>query len=137
MTYIPAALRREVAERAHFCCEYCRMRNEDKGSPFAIDHIISEKHGGETVLENLCYACFRCNGYKGSDIASIDPDDPEQLTWLFSPRKHIWTEHFRLDGVRFIPLIKEGWVTVLLLRLNDARIMAERRVLAALGVFPC
>ncbi|MBX3436655.1 MAG: HNH endonuclease [Planctomycetaceae bacterium] len=37
------------------------------------DHIIAEKHGGETTAENLALACFDCNWFKGSDIASLDP----------------------------------------------------------------
>jgi hypothetical protein len=39
-----------------------------------VDHIIAEKHGGQTLAENLALSCSLCNQAKGSDIASIDPD---------------------------------------------------------------
>jgi 5-methylcytosine-specific restriction endonuclease McrA len=35
------------------------------------DHIIAVKHGGQTTLENLAYACYACNHQKGSDIAPL------------------------------------------------------------------
>ena len=73
MTYIPADLRRLVIERAGGRCEYCLMHVADRLLPFEIDHVIAEKHGGETDADNLCLACYRCNGFKGSDIASADP----------------------------------------------------------------
>lgn len=38
-TYISAALRREVIERAGSCCEYCRLAQEDVFFSFQIDHI--------------------------------------------------------------------------------------------------
>jgi hypothetical protein len=42
-------------------------------SPHEIDHTIAEKHGDRTTKVNLALACKLCNTYKGSDIASIDP----------------------------------------------------------------
>ena len=56
-TYIPAAMRREVRERAHSCCEYCLLAEDDAYFPHEADHIISVKHRGLSVLENL--ACLR------------------------------------------------------------------------------
>lgn len=57
-SYIPAKLRRQVAERAHFCCEYCLSFEGLSYIKFQIEHIISLKHGGLTVLSNLAYSCF-------------------------------------------------------------------------------
>lgn len=64
MTYISAELRRQVIDRAGGCCEYCLMNTKDRLLPFEIDHIISEKHGGLTDSDNLCLACYRCNGLR-------------------------------------------------------------------------
>ncbi|MEZ5429218.1 MAG: HNH endonuclease signature motif containing protein [Pyrinomonadaceae bacterium] len=63
----PAKIRRAVQKRARDVCEYCLL--PDIGALFdhQIDHIISRKHGGETKLENLALACWRCNLYKGTD----------------------------------------------------------------------
>jgi len=72
ITYISPQLRRAVTERAGDCCEYCRISQSDQFFVFEIDHIIAEKHGGQTLSENLCLSCPDCNAFKGSDIASID-----------------------------------------------------------------
>ncbi len=47
-TYIPAALRRLVYERAKGCCEYCLISDAATFTAHEIDHIIAEKHGGRT-----------------------------------------------------------------------------------------
>jgi hypothetical protein len=53
MTYISADLRRLVTDRAGNCCEYCRLSQDDSTFSFQIDHIISEKHEGQTTLGGL------------------------------------------------------------------------------------
>ena len=37
-------------------CEYCRLPESASILPFEIEHIIAEKHGGQTVFENLAFA---------------------------------------------------------------------------------
>jgi len=81
-----AELRRQVIERAGNRCEYCRIHQEDAGSRHQVDHIIAEKHGGKTVLENLALSCLPCNRRKASDIGAIDPNSG-QLVRLFDPRQ--------------------------------------------------
>ncbi len=76
-TYIPAALRQFVYERANGCCEYCLIPEVATLAPHEIDHIISKKHGGLTEAGNLALSCVLCNKYKGSDLASVDPDTGE------------------------------------------------------------
>lgn len=136
MTYIPAELRRQVVQRAEGCCEYCLMRAADRLLPFEIDHIISEKHGGATEADNLCLACYRCNGFKGSDIASADPLSGE-ATFLFHPRQQRWQNHFRLDTAIITPLTAEGRVTVFVLKLNLPIQVAQREALIPSGLYPC
>ena len=87
MTYINAALRREIIERAGDCCEYCLTDPDDHMFPYEVDHIIAEKHGGDSSSENLCWSCYLCNGYKGSDIGSVDWLGSGKLTPLFNPRE--------------------------------------------------
>lgn len=136
MTYIDAALRRLIVERAGYCCEYCRLGREDSPFSFHIEHIISEKHGGETEADNLCLSCPECNAYKGSDIGSIDRET-RLLTPLFNPRTQQWADHFRLVEDRIEPLTGEGRVTVFLLRLNNPERLAERALLLQLNRYPC
>lgn len=127
MTYVPAALRREVVERAGNRCEYCRLPVELAFFPHEVDHVIAEKHGGTTDIDNLALACWRCNRYKGTDLTSFDPQTRE-LSPLFNPRTHVWEEHFAHEGERIIGLTIEGRTTVSLLRLNSEERMRERLV---------
>ncbi len=53
-----AEMVRLVWQRAKGCCEYCRMPDALDPTPFEIDHIISAKHKGPTIVENLCLKCF-------------------------------------------------------------------------------
>lgn len=138
-TYIGAALRREVIERAGDCCEYCRTAQADVFFAFEIDHIIAEKHGGATRTDNLCLSCPDCNAWKGSDIASIDWINGESIVPLFHPRKQSWNVHFELDSTngRITPLTPEGRVTVFLLHLNDKERLADRKLLIGANRYPC
>jgi hypothetical protein len=136
MSYVSAALRRLVIERASDCCEYCRIHNDDHYLPHEIDHIVSEKHRGETSADNLCLSCFDCNRYKGSDIGSFDVETGE-FTALFNPRTMHWSDHFRLDSGLIVPLTPEGRVTVFLLRLNSDNRLIRRRALIELDRYPC
>ena len=47
-----------VRERAGGCCEYCGAPEQVSSTPFQIDHVIAEQHGGPTVASNLALSCF-------------------------------------------------------------------------------
>jgi hypothetical protein len=132
-TYIPAPLRRLVRERSGDRCEYCLIPESATFAPHWIDHIIAEKHGGNTDEDNLANSCVLCNQCKGSDIASIDPESGA-IVALFHPRRDRWTDHFRLEGGEIVPLSAVGRVTVRLLQLNHPHRVEEREQLAAAGL---
>lgn len=69
------------------------------------------------ISANLAFACFDCNRFKGSDIASVDPLTNEVVA-LFNPRTQIWSEHFRLEDGKIVSLTPAGRVTEKLLRFN-------------------
>ena len=73
-TYIPSGLRQEVYDRAGGCCEYCLIPETAVLVSHEVDHIIAQKHGGLTESENLALSCTVCNKYKGTDLASLDPE---------------------------------------------------------------
>lgn len=135
-SYISPELRRLVIERSGGCCEYCRISQDDNFLPFENDHIVAEKHNGETVAGNLCWSCSTCNGYKGSDIASYD-SVTRQLTPLYNPRVESWNTHFALDGAEIVPLTVVGRVTIAILKLNHGERLQDRLGLIELGVYPC
>ena len=122
---ISAALRREVRERAKERCEYCLLAESQVFDPHEPDHLIALQHGGETSSANLALACFDCNRFKGTNIASLDPLTGE-LVALFNPRTHSWSEHFQLKSFRIIPLTATGRATERLLRLNLPRRLEHR-----------
>jgi len=123
-THVSAALRRFVAARADWCCEYCGLAEADTWFGCEVDHIISEKHEGRTEADNLALACASCNRHKGSDVATVD--ESGALIELFHPRRHVWAEHFVRDGPRIIGLTAIGRATVRLLRLNLPERIDER-----------
>jgi hypothetical protein len=124
-----------VRERANGCCEYCLLSEERAFFPHEPDHIIAIKHGGTNAIDNSALACFDCNRFKGSDIASIDPDSG-QLVSLFNPRTHEWSDHFRIEGGYIRPFTAMARVTERLLRLNQASRVDVRRILARIGRYP-
>ncbi|MEL6400408.1 MAG: HNH endonuclease [Cyanobacteria bacterium J06626_4] len=129
-TYISVALRQLVRDRAQNACEYCLMPEIAVLVLHEVDHVIAEKHGGQTIADNLALACTLCNKYKGSDVASIDPDN-EKIVRLYRPNYDLWAEHFRLKAGEVSPLTAIGRVTVRLLQLNRPERVAERHLLLA------
>jgi HNH endonuclease len=135
MSYVPVALRRLVIERAQEKCEYCLFPQFASLFSFEIEHVIAEKHDGETIEANLALACPACNRFKGADLGSIDAETG-QLTPFFNPRSQIWQDHFSLDGAQIIPRTAEGRVTVRILQFNQSDRLAERSALIADGEYP-
>ncbi|PZO48135.1 MAG: HNH endonuclease [Phormidesmis priestleyi] len=125
MVYVSDALRRFVVERAAQSCEYCQLPNSLSFYPHEVDHVIALKHQGKTNVENLAYACWRCNRYKGSDLGSFDPQTSE-FCFLFNPRQQVWVEHFGLKEGQIIGRSPEGRTTALLLKMNMADRIQER-----------
>lgn len=126
------ALRRFVSARAAGRCEYCRLPLEFDDSPASLDHIIALKHDGQTISENLAFACFHCNNFKGDNIAGLDPMD-SSLTRLFNPRIDRWSDNFRFDRGEIIPLTAIGRTTIYVLNMNAPVRVMTRRLLIATG----
>lgn len=132
---ISGEVRQFVVTRAKHRCEYCLLHEDDAYSPHQVDHVIARKHGGSSSLDNLAYACLRCNLWKGTDIGSIDLETGKFVS-LFNPREQHWTQHFALRGFVIEPLTVYGRVTARLLRLNIDKRVVERRALMLVGRYP-
>ncbi|MBW4671788.1 MAG: HNH endonuclease [Cyanomargarita calcarea GSE-NOS-MK-12-04C] len=126
VTYISAALRRQVEERANYRCEYCLLPGRVAFFSHEIDHVIAEKHGGATNADNLAYTCWRCNRHKGTDLGSFDPETGA-FSFLFNPRTQEWAEHFTLSELELLGLTSEGRTSVKLLQMNSEERLAERQ----------
>ena len=134
MTFISEKLRRQTRDRAKSHCEYCQLHEGYSYFPHEIDHIYAEKHGGETVLGNLCLACADCNRHKGSNLCSLDPETSD-ITALYHPRHAIWGEHFHIsrDSGIIMTLTATGRATAKVLRFNRPELVADRIRLIKLG----
>ena len=128
-------LRDRVATRADHCCEYCRLPERWTSLPFQVDHIIAEKHDGETSFENLAYACLHCNSFKGPNIAGRDQQSQTTVR-LFDPRRENWHDHFQWDGAALRGRTPIGRATIAVLRVNLGYRVALRASLMEEGVFP-
>jgi len=134
-SYVSDELRRLVATRADYLCEYCLIHQDDTFFGCEVDHIVSLKHSGPTQAENLAYACSFCNRYKGSDIASVSLETSE-LVRLFNPRADRWADHFRLSGNVIEPITSIGEATARILKFNENEHILEREGLVAIGRYP-
>jgi hypothetical protein len=134
-SYVTAELRRLVESRAQGLCEYCLIHQRDTYLGCQVDHVISEKHGGPTLPENLAYACTPCNRAKGSDVGSILPTTGE-FTRLFNPRIDHWAAHFTLRGPTIQARSPIGEATVHVLRFNETERLLERQALQRMGRYP-
>jgi HNH endonuclease len=125
-------VRRDVVRRAGNRCEYCLIHQDDAASRHQIDHVIAEKHGGQTTLDNLALSCLPCNRRKASDIGAIDPESG-QFIRLFNPRTQAWLDHFTIESGRIIGLTAEGRATVEFMQLNSPERLQERAEMIRLG----
>jgi hypothetical protein len=132
---IADSIRRKVAIRAHYRCEYCRRPEMDSFIRYQSDHITSRKHGGKTVLENLAHTCPVCNNGKGTDLSTILTEN-SPLIRLFNPRKDDWFEHFEVEEGQILPKTDIGAATIKLLKMNEVNRILERLDLIKAGLFP-
>jgi hypothetical protein len=133
--YIPDALRLAVKERANYCCEYCRLHQDDFFFPFEMNHVLSMRHDGPTIIENLALSCSICNRNKAADIGTY-LDGNRRFIRLFNPRKDVWAEHFEVNHGEILALTSIGRATVKLLDLNTPDRIILRQILMTAGRYP-
>lgn len=128
-------LARMVESRAGGRCEYCRMHQSLQGGTFHVEHILPSSRGGDSVRENLAWACPGCNLRKSDRVEAIDPRDGS-IVPLFHPRTDRWSKHFRWSGRRLLGRTAAGRATVALLELNHPRRLRIREAEGLFGLFP-
>jgi hypothetical protein len=129
------ALARLVRRRARDRCEYCQMPRDLSFLPHEIDHVIAQKHHGKTIGSNLALACAYDNGFKGPNIAGLDPHTG-RLVRLFHPRRHKWQRHFRWAGPVLVGRTAIGRATIDVLAMNHPLRIEQRRALIDAALFP-
>jgi hypothetical protein len=136
---VPAAVRRLVARRADFLCEYCRSPADVSPSSFSVEHIepLSRTDAKTDDPANLAWSCMGCNNRKYTAIDAIDPVTGE-LTPLFHPRRDRWDEHFAwvAELTQVVGVTPVGRATVMRLNLNREELVKLRRILHDVGEHP-
>lgn len=132
-----AQIKKKVAERANYLCEYCLLPESHSASTFELEHIFPLSKGGKTILENLAWACSGCNKYKSHRISAVDSETGETISF-FNPRKDKWNNHFLWDKdfTKIIPQTPKGRVTIKALNLNRKGLINLRTVLHLVGKHP-
>jgi hypothetical protein len=136
-TYLAVELRQQLLEADDQRCAYCQTTQANSGHPMVVDHVVPSRKGGKPEFDNLCFACHRCNEFKGATTVLEDPLSGE-MTPLFHPRRQTWGEHFTWDatGIRLVGLTAVGRVTVIALNINNEVILDARRNWASVGWHP-
>lgn len=132
-----AAQREEVSRRAKGLCEYCQSQEIYSNSTFEVEHILPISKKGETVLENLAFACSGCNKLKSDRIESFDAQSQTEVEF-YNPRKDSWHKHFvwNEDFTEIIGKTTKGRVTIKALKLNRKNLINLRSVLVIVGKHP-
>lgn len=135
--YLSKTLRQRLENVDDHRCAYCRTPQANSGNPMVVDHLHPRSKSGATIFENLCFACYRCNLFKGAQTRAIDPLTGETFP-LFSPRRDFWAEHFIWDeaSLQILGLTAVGRTTINALRMNNAVIVDARRNWVRLGWRP-
>ena len=129
-----ATRRLAVRKRASARCEYCHLPDlVPHLVRFQLEHIRARRHGGSNSLDNLAWACPRCNERKGTNLSGVDPDT-NRVVRLVNPRRDAWARHFVGDGLRIRGLTATGRATAWLLEFNSEDRLKLRRGLQVLGL---
>lgn len=134
---ISARIRRQVQRRTKGFCEYCRTPDNFATSPFHCEHIIPQKIGGKSILDNLAWACPRCNLHKHAKTRARDPHTGQRVP-LFNPRLQKWNRHFIWSEnlLNIIGRTRTGRATVEALNMNLPQRVNLRKALLSLGEHP-
>ena len=137
MSYLPTDLRDRLLEADNRHCAYCYTTEANTGQPMTVDHIIPQSQGGDTIFENLCFACRRCNEFKGGVASAQDPLTGETAA-LFHHRQQPWADHFQWDesGALLIGLTAVARATIVALNMNNPVIVDTRRRWVIVGWHP-
>ena len=123
--------------RAAGHCEYCHAPQILIGQTFHLDHVIPRSVGGQTVAENLCFACSHCNIAKSNRTVGIDPRSRVQVR-LYNPRMDMWEDHFRWSQswTKLLGRTAIGRATVLALDMNAKLLQKARPFWRVAGLIP-
>jgi 5-methylcytosine-specific restriction endonuclease McrA len=107
----------ELRRRYQFACGYCGVTEISVGSTLTIDHYQPRSRGGGDELDNLVYACQRCNLNKHDFWPS--PEDLIHQRRILHPLLDDGTQHLCFNP-------QTGRFHIILLRLNRSQLVKQR-----------
>jgi hypothetical protein len=115
-----------VRQRFHRACGYCGVSETSSGGLLTIDHYHPRSRDGSDDLDNLVYACYKCNQYKHEFWPSA-----EQLARqhrVLHPLFDDFSVHFRLNEQSGVldPITATGYFHITLLQLNRPQLVKHR-----------
>lgn len=115
-----------VRQRYRQSCGYCGVTETTVGGELTLDHYQPLSAGGSDELDNLVYACMKCNQYK----SDFWPDDADlaQGRRLLQPGIDDAFLHMSEDEAtgRLHGLTPTGAFHITVLRLNRPQLVAHR-----------
>lgn len=123
---MPHAKHDQVRGRYGARCGYCGVAENEAGGELSVDHYVPVGAGGDDSDDNLIYACFRCNFFKGD--FNPTPEDRAKGRVLLHPLRDDASKHLRFDETtgQLEPLTETGRFHVAVLRLNRPPLIALR-----------
>lgn len=144
MATLDSLSRREfLRQRANKRCEYCQIPEEEflAATAFHEEHIeprvlFSANDPEVDSLDNLAWACPKCNQSKHDKTQAVDPKTNDSIS-MFNPREDTWSEHFKAHkSGHIVGLTPKGRATVEALRFNDEGRVRNRFALFLRGLWP-
>lgn len=116
----------QVRARFGMRCGYCGVSEDGTGGDLTVDHYLPVVASGDDSDENLVYACFRCNLYKGDFHPS--PEDRANGRIVLHPLRDDVAKHLHLEEStgRLQSLSETGRFHISLLHLNRPTLVALR-----------
>lgn len=136
-TRIHDPLMYEVMIRARYKCEYCGSHAAFYPNAFSVEPILPLSQGGETVSDNLAFACFGCSNAKYNFTTGIDPVTQQEVP-LHNPRHYPWTQDlsWSQESKEVIGLTPTSRATMERLRFYRHKESAPRWSLLMPGIIP-
>lgn len=119
--------RLEVVRRLYrYTCGYCGVTEIDTGSEMTVDHFMPRAVGGSDDLDNLIYACWKCNQFKHDFWPN--PDDLTHQRRILHPLLDDLGIHLRANEQtgQLEALTETGRFHISTLRLNRPQLVKSR-----------
>lgn len=119
--------RLDVVRRLYrYNCGYCAITETDTGGEMTVDHYMPRAVGGGDELDNLVYACWKCNQYKHGFWPN--DDDIVRQRRILHPLLDDLAVHLYTNGQtgQIEALTETGHFHIVTLRLNRPQLVKHR-----------